>query len=65
MKSKKPSIFSILIKEDQLILKVQYFVINSEIKAAMVSLGFEAKNQTIFQMIADMDEDGSGQIEFG
>ena len=30
----------------------------------MVSLGFEAKNQTIFQMIADMDEDGSGQIEF-
>ena len=31
----------------------------------MVSLGFESKNQTIFQMIADMDEDGSGQIEFG
>ena len=30
----------------------------------MVSLGFESKNQTIFQMIADMDEDGSGQIEF-
>ena len=30
----------------------------------MVSLGFESKNQTIFQLIADLDEDGSGQIEF-
>ena len=30
----------------------------------MQSLGFEAKNQTIFQMISDMDEDGSGEIEF-
>ena len=30
----------------------------------MVSLGFESKNATIFQMIADMDEDGSGQLEF-
>ena len=39
-------------------------MIDVEIKAAMVSLGFESKNQTIFQMIADMDEDGSGQIEF-
>jgi centrin-1 len=30
----------------------------------MTSLGFESKNATIFQMIADMDEDGSGQLEF-
>ena len=30
----------------------------------MTSLGFEAKNQTIFQMIADLDEDGSGALEF-
>ena len=31
----------------------------------MVSLGFEAKSSTIFQMISDLDEDGSGQLEFG
>ena len=30
----------------------------------MVSLGFEAKSTTIFQMIADLDADGSGQLEF-
>merc|ERR1739838_649914 len=30
----------------------------------MTSLGFDAKNQTIFQMISDLDKDGSGQIEF-
>ena len=34
----------------------------SELKAAMVSLGFESKNATIFQMISDLDEDGSGQL---
>ena len=33
-----------------------------ELKAAMVSLGFEAKSTTIFQMIADLDADGSGQL---
>jgi Ca2+-binding EF-hand superfamily protein len=31
-----------------------------ELKAAMQSLGFEAKNQTIYQMIADIDKDGNG-----
>ena len=30
----------------------------------MVSLGFDSKNGVIFQMIADLDEDGSGQLEF-
>lgn len=36
----------------------------SELRAAMQSLGFETKNPTIFQMIADLD-DGSGRnIEF-
>jgi Ca2+-binding EF-hand superfamily protein len=35
-----------------------------ELKAAMTSLGFEAKNQTIYQMISDLDTDGSGQIDF-
>ena len=31
----------------------------------MTSLGFEAKSGAIFQMIADMDTDGSGTIDFG
>ncbi|CEL97183.1 unnamed protein product [Vitrella brassicaformis CCMP3155] len=35
-----------------------------ELKAAMQSLGFETKNPTIFQMIADLDRDGSGAIDF-
>lgn len=35
-----------------------------ELKAAMQSLGFEAKNQTIYQMIGDIDKDGSGSIDF-
>lgn len=30
----------------------------------MTSLGFESKNQTIYQMISDLDADGSGQIDF-
>ncbi|MCL4122194.1 UNVERIFIED_CONTAM: hypothetical protein GTU68_012618 [Idotea baltica] len=30
----------------------------------MVSLGFDSRNGLIFQMISDLDEDGSGQIEF-
>jgi centrin-1 len=38
--------------------------INLELKAAMTSLGFESKNQTIYQMISDLDADGSGQIDF-
>ena len=53
--------YSMLIKEDQLILKVQFFP-NLELKAAMTSLGFESKSNTIFQMIADLDADGSGQL---
>eukprot|EP01029_Cantina_marsupialis_P028283 TRINITY_DN775963_c0_g1_i1.p1 TRINITY_DN775963_c0_g1~~TRINITY_DN775963_c0_g1_i1.p1 ORF type:complete len:161 (+),score=54.48 TRINITY_DN775963_c0_g1_i1:87-569(+) len=35
-----------------------------ELKAAMQSLGFEAKNATIYQMIGDIDKDGSGNIDF-
>lgn len=30
----------------------------------MQSLGFEAKNHTIYQMIADIDKDGNGSIDF-
>lgn len=35
-----------------------------ELKDAMNSLGLEARNQTIYQMILDMDADGSGDINF-
>lgn len=35
-----------------------------ELKAAMVSLGFDSKNAVIFQMISDLDEDGSGTLDF-
>jgi centrin-1 len=31
----------------------------------MTSLGFEAKNGSIFQMISDLDTDGNGSIDFG
>merc|ERR1712164_194626 len=31
---------------------------------AMQSLGFESKNPTIYQMIADLDKDGAGHIDF-
>lgn len=35
-----------------------------ELKEAMNSLGLETKNQTIYQMITDLDSDNSGAIEF-
>ena len=35
-----------------------------ELRAAMQSLGFEAKNQTIYQMITDLDKNKSGSIDF-
>mmetsp|Transcript_30153 Transcript_30153/g.72869 ORF Transcript_30153/g.72869 Transcript_30153/m.72869 type:complete len:160 (+) Transcript_30153:245-724(+) len=35
-----------------------------ELRAAMQSLGFDAKNQTIYQMIKDIDKDGTGEIDF-
>jgi Ca2+-binding EF-hand superfamily protein len=31
----------------------------------MTSLGFESKSGAIFQMIADLDTDGNGNIDFG
>ena len=36
-----------------------------ELKAAMQSLGFESKNPTIYQMIADLDtQENAGGINF-
>ena len=36
----------------------------SELLKAMTTLGFDAKNPAIYNMIADMDEDGNGVIDF-
>jgi len=36
----------------------------SELKTALASLGFEGKTQAIVQMMSDVDEDGSGMIDF-
>ena len=35
-----------------------------ELKSAMESLGFEAKNATLFHMVSELDKDGSGAIDF-
>lgn len=35
-----------------------------ELKSAMISLGFEAKNATLFHVITEIDKDGSGAIDF-
>ncbi len=37
-----------------------------ELKSAMQSLGFDAKNHTVFQMIADLDQggEGAGSLDF-
>ena len=50
-------------EEDRLTPNVIH-LLTLELKAAMTSLGFESKNQTIYQMISDLDADGSGQIDF-
>jgi len=35
-----------------------------ELKAAMQSLGFDSKNPTVYQMIAELDRDVTGAIDF-
>merc|ERR1712230_12016 len=35
-----------------------------ELKAAMRALGFEVKNEELKKMVADVDNDGNGIIEF-
>ena len=36
----------------------------SELVKAMETLGFNSKNEAIYKMIVEMDEDGNGTIEF-
>jgi len=40
------------------------FIYHLELKVAINSLGIEAKAQAVYQMIAELDKDGSGLIEF-
>jgi Ca2+-binding EF-hand superfamily protein len=35
-----------------------------ELRAAMQSLGFDAKNQTIYKMIQDIDNNCNGEVDF-
>ncbi len=36
----------------------------AELKTSINALGIEAKAQAVYQMIAELDKDGSGLIEF-
>merc|ERR1712084_153990 len=37
----------------------------NELTSAMQSLGFDVKQAVVYNMVADLDSDGSGEIEFG
>lgn len=52
-----------MMEEDQLIPKVQNSN-NLELKENINSLGIEARAEAVWQMIAEIDKDGSGQLEF-
>ena len=41
-----------------------YHSIYQELKTSINALGIEAKAQAVYQMIAELDKDGSGLIEF-
>ena len=62
-KSKELSICSTEIWEEPSTQDVSPFYY-SELKVAINSLGIEAKAQAVYQMIAELDKDGSGLIEF-
>ncbi len=62
LKLKELSIYSIEIWEELLIQEVLYNIIFLELKVAINSLGIEAKAQAVYQMIAELDKDGSGLI---
>lgn len=60
-KLKNLSTYSIEIQEELSIPDVST-PYNLELKVAINSLGIEAKAQAVYQMIAELDKDGSGQI---
>ena len=37
----------------------------NELTSAMSSLGFDVKHAVVYNMVSDLDADGSGEIEFG
>ena len=37
----------------------------NELTSAMQSLGFDVKHAVVYNMVSDLDSDGSGEIEFG
>ena len=41
-----------------------YVLKHLELKVAINSLGIEAKAQAVYQMIAELDKDGSGSVSF-
>ena len=61
--SREPSISSTEIWEEPSTPDVP-LLCYSELKVAINSLGIEAKAQAVYQMIAELDKDGSGLIEF-
>ena len=40
------------------------FIDPTELKEALTSLGFDAKNASVFQMIADIDREGKRKVDF-
>ena len=42
-----------------------YLCSNAELKEAISALGIQAKADAVYNMIAEVDSDGSGSIEFG
>jgi hypothetical protein len=63
LKSRELSTSSIGISEEPSTQEVNIKFI-SELKVAINALGIEAKAQAVYQMIAELDKDGSGLIEF-
>jgi len=63
LRSREPSICSIGIWEEPSTQEVTNHL-KLELKVAINSLGIEAKAQAVYQMIAELDKDGSGLIEF-
>jgi len=52
-----------MMEEHLLTQKVQKNI-NLELKESINALGIEAKAEAVWHMIAEIDKDGSGQLEF-
>jgi len=63
LKLKKLLIYLIMMEEHLLTQKVSSNLI-IELKESINALGIEAKAEAVWHMIAEIDKDGSGQLEF-